>query len=177
MKTKIILLLAIISIAFTACNLEGESNYVPEIFFAKFPTNNLGDSLDIYYTDEAGSYRLDTITVGDTISFQMYITGYENNLTAFYLKESADSVTKIILPSKSSMDSIFLPTSNYNTGKFFMKGLSTSLYFPFKYVAKEPSNEAKIVFTAVSNSHFEESIGTNTVSFTLKTPIAAKPED
>ncbi len=58
-----------------------------------------------------------------------------------------------------------------------MKGLSTSLYFPFKYVAKEPSNEAKIVFTAVSNSHFEESIGTNTVSFTLKTPIAAKPED
>jgi len=37
MKTKIILLLAIISIAFTACNLEGESNYVPEIFLQNSP--------------------------------------------------------------------------------------------------------------------------------------------
>ena len=165
------LLLALVSITFAACSLEGEANYTPQIV----PYINPSDSLSMYYTDVADVYRMDTITVGDTVSFYLQMSGIENNLTTFYLKQSADSVSRVILPVKSSMDSIFLSTSDYKTGKFFMNGTSTYLFFPFKYVAMKASNEAKLIFTLVSDAKFDDSIvGSNTVTLTLKTPIVNK---
>ena len=178
MKTKISLLIILIGAILSSCNLEGESNFTPEVIFYKLPTNTTtNDTLNIYYTDIANVYRLDTIAVGDTVSFQMFMTGYYNNLTAFYITESSDSISKIILPSKSSMDSIFSSSSNYSTGKFFMSKTSTELYFPFKYIARKATNEGKITFTVVSDAKFEDSfVGSNTASFTLKTPIVVKQE-
>jgi len=171
MKTRLLFFLGIIIILFTSCKLNSESNYKPDIQFVHDPIVNDTVTLNIY-ADQGGVYRLDTISVGDTVHFQIYATGFTNNLTEFYLTESSDSVSKFILPSVSSMDSIFLPTSNYKTGKFIMAGTYTALFFPFQYVALKVSNEAKITFSVVSDANFEY----NQFSFVLKTPIIAAKE-
>jgi len=170
MKTPLFILLGLISLIFTSCDLNSESNSQPDIIFYQNPVAH-NDTLDVNYTLEAGVFILDTLTVGDTVSFKVYINGYSNNLKEYYMIESADSVSKILLPSRTSMDSIFLSTSNYATGKFMMDGTSRSLYMPFKYVAKKASLEAKITFRVVSDANFEY----NSNSFVLKTPIVAAP--
>jgi len=170
MKTPLFILLGLISLIFTSCDLNSESNSQPDIEFLQNPVANGTDTLVATY-QEAGIFLLDTLTVGDTVSFRIYITGYSNNLKEYYMIESADSVSEILLPSRSSMDSIFLSTSNYATGKFMMDGTSTALYMPFKYVARKASLEAKITFRVVSDANFEN----NSNSFVLKTPIVAAP--
>jgi len=174
MKTRFFIILGLITLVFTNCNLNNESNYTPEIWFYKDPVVNGTDTLNRYLTDESGVTRLDTIHVGDTVSFQMYISAYTNNIKAFYITELTDSVTPILLPRKSSMDSIFLPTSDYSKGKFLLNGTSTDLFFPFKYVAKKASLNAKLTFSVVSDANFKDLSGSNSSSFVLKTPIIAK---
>ncbi|MFT3752003.1 MAG: hypothetical protein QM800_03730 [Paludibacter sp.] len=166
MKTRIFLLISIIAIAFSSCSMNGESNFQPRIYFVQNPVLNGKDTLDIQLTNE-GVYRLDTIQVGDTVVFRMLIDGIANNLRNYTMTQSADSAARFVLPSVSSMDSVFLPTSNYNKGIFNLKGTSTSLFFPFRYVARKASNEAKIIFSVVSDANFEY----NQASFVLKTPI------
>jgi hypothetical protein len=169
MKTRIFILLGLIAIVFSSCNLNGESNYKPDILLVHNPTINGKDTLNVFYTDQAGVFRLDTIQVGDTVAFHIFIDGYSNNLLTYTMTQSGDSVTKFILPSVSAMDSVFLSTSDYSKGIFNLKGKSTSLLFPFKYVARKVSSEAKITFNVVSDANFEY----NQSSFVLKTPIVA----
>lgn len=173
MKTLILTLLAVITIAFVSCDLTGESNYTPQIYFIHQPVDQQGDTLSSYYTDKAGVFVMDTIEVGDTVLFYLYLEAYANQLTAFYLNQSADSVSSILLPSTSSMDSVFVEGSDYHKGKFIMDGTRNSLRFPFWYVAKKPSVEAKIEFIVVSNAKFEGGFASNANSLQLKTPIQA----
>lgn len=174
MKIKLLFIIAVLSVYFTSCSLEGGANYTPQIVLVRTPLLQNGDSLSFYYTDEGGVLRLDTIEVGDTVRFQLYMEGFSNNLMAFYIKDITDGAAKIILPEKTSMDSIFLPTSDYADGKFLMNGKSTSLFFPLKYVALKPSTNAKIQFTVVSDANFKDLWGSNTASMTFKTPIVSK---
>lgn len=172
MKAKIFFIFAIFAalISFNSCSLDGEANYTPEIIFVQLPFNQHGDTLKARITD-AGAFKLDTITVGDTVSFYLYLTGYQNNLTTFYLKQSADSSTRVLYHSKNSMDSIFTSSSNYNNGQFFLNANTTGLYFPFKYVARKPSNDASLTFSVVSDAVFDKTPGSNSATFVLKTPI------
>lgn len=173
MKNQFVLLIAILATLLSACNLVGESNFTPDIFLTRLPNNQNGDTIHAYVSDD-GSFKLDTMTVGDTLSFYLTVTGYENHLTAFYIKQSADSVTRTVLPPKNSMDSIFSTNSDYKSGKFMMDGTMTTLFFPFKYVAMKPSKEAKLSFTVVSDAHFDNMSGSNTTTLTFKTPIIEK---
>lgn len=174
MNIKILVLFALISFTFAACDLTTESNYTPDIFFLQNPINNKIDTLNRYYTDKAGVLLMDTITVGDTVLFALYLEGYANNLTSFDLKGPEDSSAIILLPDKVSMDSIFLPTSEYDKGKFIMDGTHTALVFPFWYVAKKVSNATKIGFAITSDAKFSNMFGSNSNSFELKTPIKAQ---
>jgi hypothetical protein len=72
-----------------------------------------------------------------------------------------------MLPSKLTLDSIFLSSSNYAQGNFLLKSKVVSVYFPFKYVALKTSNEGKITFSVTSDANFDN----NTYKFELKTPI------
>ncbi|MDX9747697.1 MAG: hypothetical protein RBT57_04285 [Paludibacter sp.] len=173
MRNFILLTVFATTVLFTSCDLDGESNYTPNVFFLRMPTNQYGDSLLSYMTDKPSVYRLDTINVGDTISFYVYLEAYSNQLTAFFLNQSADSVSRIILPSKASMDSVFTPLSDYRAGKFIMEGTMSTLFFPFQYVAKKPSKEAKLEFIVTSNANFDGGFASNTNGFQLKTPIRA----
>jgi hypothetical protein len=170
----IILLFAAIVITFSSCELEGGSNYTPDISFYAI-TNQNNDTLQLYYTDVSAVYKLDTIHVGDTITFKLLLDGFTNNLTSLSIVQSADSCTRISYPETSSMDSLFLSSSEYQKGKFLFQDNIVALYLPFKYIPLKESNEAYVIFTIVSDADFSNSSilggGSNTTQITLKTPI------
>lgn len=161
-----------IIMSFTSCNLEGESNYTPSMTLIAPPKLQNGDSLKLYLTAINDEYLMDTIQVGDTVSFALLLNGFTNNLMAFYMVQSADSVSRVILAEKSSLDSVFLSTSNYSKGNFYCKSEIPALVFPFKYIATASSKECKIGFTVTSDAKFENGFGgSNASSFKIKTPI------
>ena len=173
MKTRLILFFALIAIIFSSCNLNGSSNYTPQILFVNSPFTNKLDTLSSSLGDD-GIYHMDTISVGDTVTFRIYLYGYTNNLVSFNIVQSDTSSTKILLPPVISLDSIFLSTnSNYSTGNFIFKSKITNLYLPFKYVAKKANSVAKLSFYLSSDATFDNSgsIGYNNVSVVLSTPI------
>jgi len=177
MKTKLLLFLTLIGVGFTSCDTTSESNYTPQISIYPrllvYKTDTLigKDTLDIYRTNISDEFLLDTIFVGDTVIVPITFDGLTNNLTAIYLVQSADSLTSIVLPIASSIDPIFLPTSNYAEGKFLMNGTFTYLFFPFRYIAKKISKDAKLTITVTSDAVFDDFSGKNTKTFVLKTPI------
>lgn len=175
MKTPLLILFAVISIAFTACDLNGSSNFTPEMRL--YPSHiSKSDTLNMYLTDESGVLRMDTINVGDTVVIRMYLNGSTNNLTSFYLAQSDTSEATILLPVAASMDSIFSKSqSDYDRGKFIFLPKKVFIYFPIRYVARKPSNTATLQFSLASDANFENGIGNNSIVLKLKTPIVAKP--
>lgn len=174
MKTRLLILLGFVVTVFTACNLNGSSNYSPEIYVYTSHVNKT-DTLNIYLTDEGGVLRLDTINVGDTIVFRLFLNGITNNLTNFYLTQSDTTVAKILLPAVISMDSIFSkPLSDYDSGKFIFLPDKKQVYFPVRYIAKKPTTTATLQFSVVSDAVFDNVSGSNSASFKLKTPIVDK---
>ncbi len=166
MKKYSYFILGLIASAITACDLTGESNYRPDITLLQQPILNHADSLDVTF-EEANSYRLDTIHVGDTVSFFVRTRSFANSLKEFNLTQSSDSVSRIILPAKESLDSIFLSTSDYSKGRFLFSSSANIFYFPFYYVARKASKEAKLIISVTSDASFEY----NQSIISLKTPI------
>jgi hypothetical protein len=151
------------------------SNYTPRISFLRAATLQNGDSLNIKYTSTEGEFLLDTVSVGDTVMFLLHLNAYSNNLTKFMLSQSADSVSRLVLPEKASLDSITLPTSDFKAGKFVFKPNYSMMVFSFGYVAKSPTNTGKLSVYLESDAKFGASImGSNTHSFKLITPIKAR---
>ena len=171
MKTYLIALLSFMTVAFSSCDLEGGANYTPDIFFLVNPVKNHTDTLNRYYTDKPDVYLMDSIVVGDTVSFVLYFEGYANNLLSFRMHTEPDSVAKIILPDQAAMDTIFVSGTQYDKGIFKMSGTHSALVFPFRYIALKPSNSAKISFAVQSDAKFENMFGSNSNGFELKTPI------
>ena len=170
-----LILFGLIVAIFTSCNLNnGSSNYTPEIYLYTSHINKT-DTLNVYLTDESGVLRLDTISVGDTIVLRMFLNGITNNLTNFYLTQSDTTVAKILLPAVVSMDSIFSkPQSDYNAGRFVFLQNKKQVYFPVRYIAKKATTTATLQFSVVSDAVFDNSSGSNSDSFKLKTPIIVK---
>jgi len=174
MKTRFFILLGLIAIAITSCDINGSTNNTPVIKFVTAPFINKTDTLNVYLTDESDVIRLDTIHVGDTVTFRMLFYGYSNNLSTCNIIQSDTSATKMILPSTNSLDSVFLSSSSdYSAGKFIIKNKISSLYFPFRYVAKKVSNDVKLSFYITSDANLS-GLGSNSASFVLKTPIKSK---
>ena len=172
MNFRIIFTFFVLGVALVGCSLDGDSNQTPQVALADYPRLQSGDSLNVMTTDEYNVFSLDTVQVGDTVSFVLYMLSYSNDLTGFYLTQSADSSAVIILPETTSMDSVFLSHSDYAKGQFFMQTGFNSMYFPFKYVAKKVNKETTIGFRVVSDAVFENTLtGSNSSSFELITPI------
>jgi hypothetical protein len=176
---KIRLLTAVfVTVIFLSSCLEGSDNRTPYISMVH-PVLTTGDTL--YFTlsadsDEAGVYVMDTIFVGDTVQFYIFMDGFYNNLTAFYLKKEKDtSAVQIILPPIDSFDLIFTSASNFEKGEFLMNEGYAKLYFPFQYVALEPTNDVKLSISVVSDAKFDNVMGAgNSSTVKIKTPIKSK---
>ncbi len=174
MKKHIFYLLVVLTLVLSSCDFSGESNYTPRILFIQNPINNKLDTLNSYYTNEAGVFIMDTIRVGDTVQFYLHLEAYANKLTAFYLLHTPDSVAAVILPESTSMDTIFTANSQYDKGRFLMDAKFASLVFPFQYIALRPSMGARLEFAVISDAVFNSGFGSNSHSFKLKTPIIAQ---
>lgn len=172
MKNYIYIGLLLISVIFSACDLTSNSNTTPQIFFLDKPRLNTKDSLFIQYFD--GTYVLDSICVGDTVTFKIGLNGFQNHLTSLYLNRSDTAATKINLPPKISMDSLFNSNiSNYSSGKFVFKSNIYYLFIVLKYLALKETNDANLTINLSSDAVFNDNgfSGTNFTSFTFKTPI------
>jgi len=178
MKRHFFFILFFVSVLFTACNMNGSADYTPEIIPVRNAVNQNKDSMYMHYTDKGGVYRLDTVFVGDTVTFTMGFTGVANNLVSVNILNSVpDSVAQVVLiGSTSNLEAVFLPTSDYAKGLFYIKGKSVSLIFPFKYVAKKASTAAMLTFSVESDANFKDSFGANTATLSLTIPIVEKKD-
>lgn len=171
MKKHIWISVFLLPLFFTSCNLSGESNYTPSIYFIKPPVVNGQDTLKISSADESGLFLMDTIKVGDTVKFVLRLEGYANKLTYFSLKHTPANAAKLILPPVSKMDSLFKSNSDYEKGDFYMDPLHSTLFFVFDYVAVEPSTDAKLDLQLTSDAKFKNGFGSNVATIKFKTPI------
>lgn len=166
-----VLILAALSLL-SACTLESSSNYSPTIRLINLPRSSTGDTLKLRYSSAYNDLLLDTIRVGDTVTFQLELHAYSNNLTRFELIQSSDSISRLLLPRNSALDSIFMPSSNYKTGKFIFREKIKLVYFTFNYLARKPSNEGKFTIAITSDAVFDENFnGSNQAVVHIKTPI------
>jgi len=178
MKRLLFFIYLFISVLFTACNMTSSADYTPEIVPVHNAVRQNKDSLYMHYTDKGGVYRLDTVYVGDTVTFTMGFTGIANNLVLVGIVNSVpDSVAQVrLIGSTSELETVFLPTSDYAKGLFYIKGQSVSLIFPFKYIAKKASNAAMLTFSVQSDANFKNSFGANTAALSLIIPIVEKKD-
>lgn len=168
MKTRFFIFLGLLTLIFTSCDLNNESNNTPEIYFYKDPVVNRTKALGKYLADY-GILKLDTIYVGDTVSFQMYFYAYANNITSINITQSTDSLTQLVFPKDSIY---FLPTSDFEKGKLLAAGTYSDLIIPFKYIARKVGLNAYLTFNVVSDAKFKDLSGENSRTVILKTPIA-----
>lgn len=171
MKKTLIPLIFLLSVFLVSCDFSGESNYTPGIFMIQHPLKNNKDTLILDVSGEQGVYLLDTIQVGDTVQFAMRLEAYANILTAMSIKHSPSGASQILLPSVESMDSIFNANSDYEKGDFYMDPLFSRLFMKFSYVALQPSTEARLEVSIVSDAKFDSGFGSNIATMKLKTPI------
>jgi hypothetical protein len=178
MKRHFLFILILMSVVFTACDMTGSADYTPEIIPVRNAVNQNKDSLYMHYTDKGGVYRLDTVHVGDTITFRMAFTGIVNNLVSVGIVNSVpDSIAKVVLlATKAEMDAVFLPTSDYVKGLFYIKGESITLIFPFQYIAQKATKDAALTFSVQSDANFKNGLGENTNTITLNIPIIEKKD-
>lgn len=174
-KAFIIGLVVIVTLVLSSCNLESSTNYTPRISLLQPPVLQNGDSLQIKYTAIADEYLMDTIRVGDSVLFVLHFNAYSNNITQFLITQSADSVSRIKLPSREALDSTFLPTSDYKTGRFVCKPKISLLGISFWFVAKNSTNNSKLSFFLESDAKFDFNyMGSNVHSFKIITPIKSQ---
>ncbi len=159
-----------VALVFTSCSLDSESNFTPVITQAAHFTNQHGDTLKLRSINS--EIVMDTMRVGDTVSLTFALNGYVNNLKGFVIKQSADSISRLILPSKAKLDSVFTSESDYSKGLFVFKSNIVFYTFPFKYVATKSSMAGKFGLTLSSDANFGSNMnGSNVVNVDIKTPI------
>ena len=97
MKKSFLLFFVAIAISLTSCDwfLQGESDHSPEIYTSFFYVNPVfsGDTIiyakDTLYlsaTDTEGQYRVDSLSLGDTVWFAATFYSYEKDLTGITAK-------------------------------------------------------------------------------------------
>ena len=169
MKTRFILPLLVLASLISSCNVENESNYTPTIILGNPAKINGDSSIYMSYTDNThDAVKFDSLHVSDTVVVQVLVNGVSNNVTEFYVIPSDTTSVKVILPD--SLNEYFTSQSDFKAGKFILKNESTMLYFPLKFVPKQPKDQFKFDIKAVSDAINI----TNSVSIQLVFPIKPK---
>ena len=178
MKLLTILLLGFICFVFVMCSPIERYNSTPQIFLAQKPILTNGDTLKVtYVANSSYDYITDTVSVGDTIGFKLYLNADYNNLVEFDIERSDTISSKLLLVDESVLNTVFVSSaSNYLAGKFLFRQMQNFSYFTFSYVAKAASTSAVMKLALQSDAYFatSSSSGTNYISLRLKIPIVIK---
>lgn len=169
MKTRFILPLLVLASFISSCNVDNESNYTPTIILGNPAKINGDSSIYMSYTDNThDAVKFDSLHVSDTVVVQILANGISNNVKEFYVIPSDTTSVKVILPD--SLNYYFTSQSDFKAGKFIIKSESTMLYFPLKFVPKQPKDQFKFDIKAVSDAVNV----TNNVTIRLVFPIKQK---
>lgn len=164
MRKPFTILLTLAAIAFTisSCDwLNGESDHSPEIYTSFFYVNPVfeGDSiigakdtLNIASTDIEGSYRMDSLALGDTVNFAAVFYSFEQDLVS--VKIEWDSTRMDF--SMNLFDDInkhITAQSNIKGGILYFNPGYNRVSFPCSFTAKE-YGVLPLKLTVASTSEF-----------------------
>lgn len=117
-------------------------------------------------------FQIDSIAAGDTAYFRIDIDGVFHDLTEIDIALSlGDSIAELLFLDKAYMDSLFLSSSNYEEGKFYLAEGKKRIPFYFQYAAKKADKNIQVDITAYSNADADN----NTNHFQLKVPVKQTP--
>ena len=149
-------------LVFISCDLTGRAESTPQLgFWAMRIVDGDTTFLDFMHG------RVDTLTVGDTVHFQVWMFSEFNNLQEFRIVSSRTRSVEFIWRPRYELDTIFTSASDYDRGIFVMPGTSPFLNFPFQYVALEPDEDLLLTFS-VQNTGSRDF---NTQTLPIRTPI------
>ena len=101
---KFFLITVVISLFLVSCMKDAGSNFTPQIACSVIYRNGT-DSMAV--SDINGKYVLDSMSVGDSISFQVVFDAIGNNLTLAQVSSSDSAVLKLKYKNISSLDTAF----------------------------------------------------------------------
>ncbi len=148
------------ALIFTSCLDTSDSQYTPHITTSLFICNTT-DTL--YVHPDADAYRLDTVSVGDTVRFAVSFNALGNNLLTARI--SWDTIyTDLTIGALDSVTSVLLPTSDPDAGVFNLPKGYQAIVLPMEFIALK-AGSPKLTFTAESDSKYSPA------EVNMKTPI------
>ncbi len=148
------------SLALVSCLDNADSQYTPHISTSVF-TCNTTDTLLV--RPDINGYRLDTVSLGDTVRFVVEFNALSNNLLTARI--AWDSLcTKLTIGKLDSITNVLLPSSEPDAGVFNLPTGYQAIVLPVEFVAIKAGSPT-LVFTAESDSKYSPA------EVKLKTPI------
>ncbi len=157
---KKLFIFLLLPVALVSCFDDSTPQYAPYIA-TSIITSNTNDTL--YTRQEADGYRLDTVSVGDTVRFAVTFDAYFNSLrTARITWDSA--YVDLTVGKLDSVNNVLLPTSDPDAGVFHLQEGYRGIVMPIQFVAIKAGSPI-LTFTAESDSKYSPT------EVKLKTPI------
>ncbi len=158
---KKLLFIACAALIFTSCFDENDSQYTPRIGVSPFICNNT-DTLNL--RQESDGYRLDTITIGDTVRFVTTFDALGNNLLTARITWDTAHAHVSFASLDADLVNTLLPSSDTLAGVFnFPKGYQ-GIYLPVIMIPTKAGSPT-LTLTAESDSKFSPT------EIKIKTPI------
>lgn len=157
MNKKLAFVLASVAFLLTGC-FEWESEYTPSLTVTSFVTAS-GDTLKNYYNSETNIHGVDTILMGDTVSFTVISESFANNLVSTYIDWDSTMVKLWTITPTDDFMKILQPTTNIDILHFdYVTGYNLTL-IPVKLTPLKTGN-SQLKFQVISDSKFAEKSGT-----------------
>ncbi len=145
--------------------LDTQSHYTPEVSLSAFITSS-NDTLLYYFDDMSQLFYVDSLIVGDTVTFAVGYASLGNNLVSTHLSWDTAYV-KLWSTFTSEMLGILLNTSDTAALNLYLPTGYNYVGLPIWLVPKK-AGETKLTFTATSDSKY--SPGEETIILRILNP-------
>ncbi len=139
----------LLPLTLVSCLNEADSQYTPQILSTMFVCNTT-DTLRI--SQDTDGYRLDTISVGDTVRFAAGFNAVLNNLLTARVSWEEEYID-LHITNLNQIRDVMLATSDSAAGVIHLPEGYPAISFPVEYVALKPGTPT-ITLTAESDSKY-----------------------
>ena len=152
-----------------SCLPSGDIQETPKLSVLAIRNNT--DTLKGTWIQDISSYCLDTLEIGDSVRFSIWMYSGVQNLLKEFIFDFNSEVATIYLENKPKLDSIFShQQSDYDRGIFVVDVKANEIWLPIIYIPIDASSNTTVSFTVKSDSEYSPTI------LRLRTPIRAKSE-
>ncbi|MGC3977685.1 MAG: hypothetical protein QM751_05300 [Paludibacteraceae bacterium] len=169
MKSRFLVLLSIISIvlSFSACNLgNGFSEATPQIYLEKKAKLNTDSIIEFSLASDYSSYKLDTLHVGDTVSFKIFVDAYTNQVKQLNITPSDTTAVKLLVAD--SIKTEFLSQSDFNKGIFYLPPNVYGLEFSVKFTTRKAKETLSYTLNVTSDAKKVTNVSEVKIQFPIK---------